>query len=150
MCTNSALRPTSRWRMVASWIPGTSGCRSTVVLTSVMVTSCMRSDAGTQRVHLVQEALGAGGERAELGVFGLTIGEGRRGEDSDDLVGDGVAAVRQRRELGLQVFEARVAGRTAASGGGRHLQAVQTELTNGGVELLVRVCKTSERRAILT
>ena len=81
-----------------------------------------RSDAGSQGVHLVQEALGAGGEGSELGIFGLAIGEGGRAEDSDDLVGDRVAAVGQRRELGLELFEARVAGGTAAGGSGRHFR----------------------------
>src|SRR5438270_10251829 len=39
MCTNNALRPESRWRIVASWIPSTSGCRKTVVVTSVIFTN---------------------------------------------------------------------------------------------------------------
>src|SRR5258708_23691610 len=39
MCTNNALRPESRWRIVASWIPSTPGWRKTVVVTSVIFTS---------------------------------------------------------------------------------------------------------------
>ena len=54
-------------------------------ITRVIRLATPRSDAGSQGVHLVREALGAGGEATQLGVFGLAIGEGGRAEDSDDL-----------------------------------------------------------------
>src|SRR5207244_10037633 len=47
-------------------------------ITRVIRLATPRSDAGRQGVHLVQEALGAGGEGSELGIFGLAIGEGGR------------------------------------------------------------------------
>src|SRR5438552_768572 len=73
MCTNNALRPVSRWRIVASWIPSTSGCRKTVVVTSVIFTAIPCTFTAPKRAtssarHTLGEAEPVAGIVAEDGL----------------------------------------------------------------------------------